>query len=66
MQDERDKGEDEMTQVLKRIRTADIPEDIRKWAIAESKKRKVSPEVMAAAIESLMKYRNVYKELAKR
>lgn len=66
MQDERDKGEDEMTQVLKRIRTADIPEDIRKWAIAESKKRKVSSEVMAAAIESLMKYRNVYKELAKR
>lgn len=66
MQDERDKGEDEMTQVLKRIRTADIPEDIRKWVIAESKKRKVSPEVMAAAIESLMKYRNVYKELAKR
>lgn len=40
-----------------------IPEEIRIWV--ESNGQKLDPEVLAAAIESLLKCRDVYEQLAK-
>lgn len=64
--DDAGKGENEMSQVLERIRTNDIPDEVREWLITEAKKRKVSPELLSAVTKSILKYHELYKSLAKK
>ena len=56
----------EMSQVLERLKTNEIPVDVRERIISEAKKRKVSPELLSAITKSILKYHELYKWLAKR
>ena len=59
-------GNPEMSQVLNRIRTAEIPQDVRQHVAKQAQKREVPVEVLQAATKSVLKYGDLYKRLAKK